>query len=457
MKDRLFEALKRSTADYAEIRVETSEGSHLAYRGREMEAAGTASFSGGIVRACKKGGWGVACFDTLDDLGHQVEVACECATLVGKEQTQLAEVAKVDEERCAELKHDFRGIGLDDKLSLITEYNDIVLAKDPKIQTSRVSYSDSFRTVFFASTRENYFMEERPRITCVIGATAREDRLTQRAYDSVGSATTYDVVTGLHDKAREVAERAVALLSAPQPDGGPQTVILNPLMGGVFIHEAFGHLSEADFLYENPQMRQLMFLGREMGPNNLNVVDDGSIERTIGSLSFDDEGTRTGKTYLINNGVLNAHLHSLETAAKMGETPTGNARGISRGQVPIVRMTNTYIENGEQTVKDLFAGVDNGVYACDAFGGQTAFEMFTFSAGYGYRIENGQKGELLRDVVLTGNVFETLKSIDAIADDLKIQEGAGGCGKGGQSGLPVGLGAPHVRIRDVVIGGQQRL
>jgi len=200
-------------------------------------------------------------------------------------------------------------------------------------------------------------------------------------------------------------------------------------------------------------MRQLMTLGREMGPKIVNVVDDGSMNRTIGSSSFDEEGTPTGKTYLIKNGTLAGHLHSLETAAKMGEKPTGNARAVSRHDPPIVRMTNTYIENGDLPLEQLFAGVDRGIYACDTFGGMTDGEMFTFSAAYGYRIENGKKGDLLRDVGLTGNVFETLKAIDAIANDLAFREGAGGCGKSGQMGLPVTEGSPHIRIRDVVIGG----
>ena len=151
--------------------------------------------------------------------------------------------------------------------------------------------------------------------------------------------------------------------------------------------------------------------------------------------------------------VLAGHLHSLETAGKMDAAPTGNARAIRADAPPIVRMTNTYIDNGRTAVQDLFAGVDQGIYACDSFGGQTEFEMFTFAAGYGYRIENGQKGELLRDVTFTGNVFETLAAIDAFGNDLRIVQRGGGCGKGGQMPLPVGFGSPHIRIRDVVVGG----
>ncbi len=454
MKDRIKEALKKTTADYAEIRVETEETTHLAYRGPEMESAGAASFCGGIVRACKRGGWGIIVFDSLDNLEEQVEKASLCAALVGEEKTELAEVRIVDTQLPAQLENDPRGVSLEEKIRLIKSYNKIILEADQLIESSGVTYGDSFRTVHFANTRGTYYMEERPRIYCAFYATAREGSLVQRANDSFASAVTYDVVVGLEEKVHDVAKRAVSLLKAPKVEGGPRTVILNRRMGGVFVHEAFGHLSEADFLYENPQMRDLMFLGREMGVESLNVVDDGSIDRTIGSLSFDDEGTPTNKTYLIRKGVLAGHLHSLETAAKMDAKPTGNARALDRKHPPVVRMTNTYVENADMSVEDLFAGVDDGIYACDAFGGQTEFEMFTFSAGYGYRIENGKIGDLVRDVVLTGNVFHTLKMIDGVANDLEISEGAGGCGKSGQAPLPVGFGSPHIRIRDVVIGGE---
>jgi TldD protein len=288
----------------------------------------------------------------------------------------------------------------------------------------------------------------------VLSATARDGQLVQRAHESVSSGTDYGKVLGLEPLAETVGRRAAELLAAPKVDGGPRTVVLDPALAGVFIHEAFGHLSEADFVYENPKMRELMHLGRDLGVKELNVYDDGSLPGYGGSLHLDDEGTPTTRTCLIRGGVLAGHLHSLETAGKMGARPTGNARAISRHFAPIVRMTNTYIDRGTVSRESVFAGVDDGILACDMFGGQTMLEMFTFSAAYGYRIRHGQVGELVRDVVLTGNVFETLRSIDAIGDDLTIGERAGGCGKGGQSPLPVSFGSPHIRIRNVVIGGK---
>jgi len=139
----------------------------------------------------------------------------------------------------------------------------------------------------------------------------------------------------------------------------------------------------------------------------------------------------------------------------MGEGLTGNARAVAWSFPPIVRMTNTYIEPGKATFQDLIRDVELGLYAVDMLGGQTMMEMFTFSAACGYMIRKGQVAELVRDVVLTGNVFETLKNMDLIASDLAWDDGGGGCGKGAQSPLPVGLGSPHVRIQGVVVGGRQ--
>ena len=455
MKNRLVDALKKSTADYAEIRFETSDGNHLGFRGREMEDMSSAKTSGGIVRACTKGGWGMAVFDSPDDLEAQVAEACRCAALVGKEKTQLARAKPVQADVTAKLKRDFRGVPLDEKIALISAYNDEIMGRHSSIESSQVGYVDRFRTVWFASTHGSCFMEERPRITMYLSATARKGDLVQNAFESVSSVTDYGAVLGRESLAEKAAQRAVDLLDAPQAVGGPHTVILDPAMAGVFAHEAFGHLSEADFLYENEKMRELMHIGKKIGVPGLNIVDDGSMAGLSGTQSFDDEGTPTQKTYLIRGGVLAGHLHSLETAGKMGAQPTGNARAIGKGRPPIVRMTNTYIEGGQTPFEELLKGVDDGVYACDMVGGMTAMEMFTFSAAYGYRIEKGKIGDLLRDITLTGNVFETLQSIDGFGNDYKMIERGGGCGKGGQSPLPVTFGSPHIRIRNVVIGGRK--
>jgi len=230
-------------------------------------------------------------------------------------------------------------------------------------------------------------------------------------------------------------------------------VVLDPILAGVFVHEAFGHLSEADFVYENERMRELMVLGKKFGRPELNIIDGAAVPDLRGSFKYDDEGTPATKTYLIKEGVLVGRLHSRETAAKMGEKPTGNARAVSYRFPPIVRMTNTYIEPGNTSFEEMIADIKEGVYARNWYGGTTSMEMFTFSAGEAFMIRNGKLAELVRPVVLTGNVFETLQNIDAIGNDLDMNQG-GGCGKGGQSPLPVSNGSPHIRIQKCLVGGK---
>ena len=454
MKQLLFEALKDCPADYAEIRYEELDGSTFGYRGKDLESAYTAYNKGGLIRVCVKGGWGSCEFATLENLRGKVLEACADATLIGKEKTNLAEYGPLP-DIIAEVKftHDFRGVPFSEKLDLIKNYSDIILRSSPAIESCSVNYAERFRTVYFASTRGVYHKKQLPMVVLAMSAIARDGDQVQRSSESFSSVDDYRVVLNREESALEAAQRAVELLKAPKCEGGRHTVILRPDFAGVFIHEAFGHLSEADFLYENDKLRDLMKIGRKVGVKELNVVDDGTLPGMVGTLPADDEGTPPQCTTLIKDGVLAGHLHSLETAGKMGARPTGNARTMNASHTPIVRMTNTYIKPGPLSKEALFADVEDGVYACGLYGGQTMMEMFTFSASHAYRIRKGEVAELLRDVVMTGNVFETLNSIDGIADDLTIRNRGGGCGKGGQSPLPVTFGGPHIRIQDVLIGG----
>lgn len=456
MKERLEKALRKGSAEYADIRIESVTSSWVSFRGRELDKVGSSSTLGGIVRALVKGGWGYATFNDINGLENRVREACESARLIGREKSNLAEVEPVVDKISATLKKDFRRVSLSEKKALIDEYNKIILDHDEKIETSDVGYGDSFRKIWYATSEGTYIEDERPDVVVGMSATAKKGENVQRGFESVAGSGGFQVVEGLHDKAAAAAKRAVDLLSAPPVTGGKYTVVTNPRLTGVFAHEAFGHLSESDFLYENDRMKELMVLGKRLGSDIVNIIDDGSVDGLRGTQKYDDEGVRTGKNYLIKDGILVGRLHSRETAARMGEGPTGNARSIGYQYQPIVRMTNTYIDRGVSTFEDMIRDVRSGLYAVDMVGGQTAMEMFTFSAAYGYMIRDGKIADLVRDVVLTGNVFETMMNIDMIGNKIEWPRMGGGCGKGGQAPLPVGLGGPHVRIRNVVVGGMQK-
>jgi TldD protein len=452
MRDLIADALKGHDADYLEIHFEEKQATNIAYRGERLEGIGRAHKSGGNIRALVQGSWGFVSFNRLDKLQDKVALAVEEARLAGRESFELFPMEPVVDTVVSQLKRDSTVTPLAAKKELLDEYNSVILSS-PKIQSSRINYRDARRQSIFANSEGSYIEQAKTDLALRLAAIAREDNEVQQAGLSLGSNGEFSAVEGLHEQAGEIARRAAALLSAPQVKGGEYTVILDPILAGVFAHEAFGHLSESDFVYQNENLQQIMVLGKRFGAKHLNIIDDPTIPNLRGSYKYDDEGTPTRGTYLIHEGILEGRLHSRETAARMGEKAAGNARAINYLFPPIVRMSNTFIEPGSASFEEMLGDIEEGVYVKDWYGGTTSLEMFTFSAGEAYMIRQGRLAELLRPVVLTGNVFSTLQNIDAIGNDLEMNQG-GGCGKGEQSPLPVSNGSPHIRIRHCVVGGR---
>jgi TldD protein len=448
----IADALKGHDAEYIEIHFEESQATSIVYRGERLEEISRARSSGGNVRALVQGSWGFVSFNRWDGLREKVALAVEEARLAGREPFKLFPTKPVVDTVIPKLKKDATAMPLATKKELLDSYNSIMLSS-PKIQSTRINYRDMKRTIIFANSEGSFIEQAKTDLTARLTAIAREDSEIQQAGLSLGSNGEFSVVEGLQEKARELASRAAALLSAPQVKGGEYTVILDPILAGVFAHEAFGHLSESDHVYQNENLRQIMVLGKRFGSKHLNIIDDPTMPDLRGSYKYDDEGTPARKSYLIREGILEGRLHSRETAAKMGEKATGNARAINYLFPPIVRMSNTFIEPSNISFEKMLNDIEEGVYVKDWYGGQTSLEMFTFSAAEAYMIRRGRLAELLRPVVLTGNVFTTLQNIDAIGNDLEMNQG-GGCGKAGQYPLPVSDGSPHIRIRHCVVGGR---
>jgi len=453
MKEKLLALCQNIPADYVEVRVHEGRSTSVDYAGKELEDIGERTGLGGCVRVLKDGGWGFSSFNDLEQMEKFARLALRQAELVGGGGLTLA---PVEPRQCVyrcEPQTDPADVPLADKQQLCHRYNELLLA-DPRVRTSIVRYRDSRSARFFANSEGTYIEQHYTFCGLMVVAIAVDGNNVQRAYESTGDLRGFENALGAEERCERVKRRAVELLSAKPIEAGTYTVIVDPKLCGVFVHEAFGHLSEADYVYENPRLREIMRPGRRFGRDLLNICDDGSLAGEAGFVAFDDEGVPTRRTPLIKGGVLAGRLHNRETAARMNEQPTGNARAISHAHPPIVRMTNTYMEPGELSFEELLESTEDGVYAKGMLGGQTNMEMFTFSAEEAYRIRGGRLAEKLREVVLTGNVFKTLADIDAVANDLTLHGGLGGCGKGGQSPLRVADGGPHCRIRNVVIGGR---
>jgi TldD protein len=455
-KDRLADLIARyrSRVDYLAVRLEAAEGTDILLRGNKVETLSEGISIGGQVRACHKGGWGFASFNQLDSLEDRIEEAIAAAHLVGDEETLLSEIAIIQDSCVLPLTGtDPRQIPLARKKQLCYHYGEILRSVSSKVATVSVRYGDSAQRIILATSEGTLLEQSWVDMEMRFAATARNGDTVQTGRETTGSRKAYEDLEGLDEQVRSAAQRGVDSLALPPVKGNTYTVVIDPILSGLFVHEAFGHLSEADMAYENPDLLETMSLGRQFGPENLQIFDGAAPPGHRGSYFYDDEGTPATTTQLIRDGVLVGRLHSRETAGKLGEAVTGNARCLNYHFPPLVRMTNTWIERGTTPVKDLFSNIREGVYARNWLGGMTNGEMFTFAAGEAWMIRNGEIAEPVRDVTLSGNAFKTLADIEAIGDDFFWDE-SGGCGKGGQSGLPVGCGGPSLRLRNVVVGGE---
>jgi TldD protein len=444
----------RNRVDYLAIRLEQSEGTDIMLRGGEVETLSQGLSIGGQVRACYRGGWGFASFNRIEHLSARIEEAIAAARFIGDDETLLAPIEITQASVILPLTGtDPRQVPLARKKVLCQHYEDLLRRVSDQITTTVVRYEDSYQHMLLATSEGTLIEQGWVDMEMRFAATARQGEIVQTGRETTGSRKAFEDLEQLDAQVLGAAHRAVKALSLPPVKGNTYPVVIDPILSGLFVHEAFGHLSEADMAYENPDLLEVMTLGRRFGPDNLHIYDGAVPVGHRGSYLFDDEGTPATTTPLIQNGILTGRLHSRETAGKLDELPTGNARCLNYHYPPIVRMTNTWIERGNTPVTALFSDIQEGVYACNWIGGQTNGEMFTFTAGEAWMIRQGQLAEPVRDVTLSGNVFQTLGEIEGIGDDFFWDE-SGGCGKGGQSGLPVGCGGPSLRIRNVVVGGE---
>ncbi len=447
-------ARHRHRVDYLAIRLERSQGAQVRLRNDQPEGLSEDISIGGQVRACYKGGWGFASFNRLVDLAVRMEDAITSARLIGDDITRLAPI-EIVQTRCVLplTGTDPRLVPLADKKVLCHHYTDILRSTHQDIASTSVRYEDSYQEILLMTSEGTMIEQGWMDLEMRFAATARQGDKVQTGRETIGSRSAYEDVLGLEQKVKTAGDRAALSLTLPPARGGVYTVVIDPILSGLFVHEAFGHLSEADMIYENPELLETMTLGRRFGPKNLQIFDGAAPTGHRGSYFYDDEGTPATTTQLITDGVLTGRLHSRATAGELDEQPTGNARCLNYHYSPLVRMTNTWIERGDTPVADLSSGIKDGIYACNWIGGETNGELFTFTAGEAWMIRDGKVAEPVQEVTLSGNVFSTLANIEAIGDDFYWDE-SGGCGKGGQSGLAVGCGGPSLRIKDVVIGGE---
>jgi len=247
--------------------------------------------------------------------------------------------------------------------------------------------------------------------------------------------------------------QAVTNLSARPAPAGTMTVVLGPGWPGILLHEAIGHGLEGDFNRKGSSAFSGR-IGQRVAAPGVTVVDDGTISKRRGSLNVDDEGNPTQRSVLIEDGILRGYIQDTLNARLMSMTPTGNGRRESYAHVPMPRMTNTYMLNGDKDPAEIIAGVKSGLYAANFGGGQVDIVSgkFVFSAAEAYMIQDGQITHPVKGATLIGNGPDALTHVSMIGNDMKLDSGVGTCGKEGQS-VPVGVGQPTLRIDGLTVGG----
>lgn len=451
LQDLLQETVLKINADYAEIRAEQNVMTRIVYRGENPELIAEPSSLGFFVRVLVNGSWGISTFSDFTQLKKKVEEAIISAKLQGKGSVVLANTPQhVATVNYTQIK-DFRSIELKQKVNLVKKYNDILLKGSNNIQSTSSIYADQLLTKFFVNSRGSRILQTRPYCRLSYAAIAREGDTIEQDRGSEAHLGGFEIVEGLEEKMESVSKGASLVAKAPKVKSGVYSVILDPLMAGTFAHEAFGHFSEADHQYENPDLLKQMAIGNKLGSDEVNITDDPSMNGGWGNFVYDDEGVLAKPQPLLTRGVITGRLHSLETAGALNEMPNGRARADGFSKRPIPRMSNTFFVPGKYTKEELIKSIDKGVLVVSWIAGMTAMEQFTFTGLYGIMIEKGKLTEKVRGVKLSGNVFETLKNIDGVSND--FEHDAGTCGKAGQH-MSVGSGGSHIRIHNVSVGGE---
>lgn len=454
MDEEIKELLKKSGSDYAETHIEQTDTKTIRFSGRELSGVNISRDFGGNIRALSRNGWAFTTFNQLSGFGDILKRTVKTASEIGafsKFKVSLAEAPVINDRIGLDLISDPREMPLSDKVDLVKTYANIPLSRGGDIRSVNIVYEEKFKKLNFINSQGSCISQERMELTCAVSVTGSKDGKTEIHSRNWSNNSDYKTFLNREQEIEDLSDLVMIYLNAPEVNSGIYPVVCGPSQTGLFVHEAFGHLSEADKVYKNPNLREIMKIGREFGPKILNITDSGIDHGQRGSLVYDDEGVKTQKTDIIKEGILVGRLHSRQTAGIMGEGLTGNARAISYIYPPIVRMRNTSIENGNSSFADIIASIKLGIYAKRSKGGQTGGEMFTFSPSECYYIRDGRIAEPVRNVTFTGNLFQTLKNIEMIGDDYRIS--SGNCGKGEQFPLPVSFSGPHIKINSVTVGG----
>lgn len=342
-----------------------------------------------------------------------------------------------------------------DKVALLEKLERIARSMDSRVTQVMASLAGEYEVVLVARSDGLVAADVRPLVRLSVQVIAEEGGRREQGSAGGGGRFDYAYFTDevITQYAQQAVHQAITNLGARPAPAGTMTVVLGSGWPGILLHEAIGHGLEGDFNRKGSSAFSGR-VGERVASAGVTVVDDGTIARRRGSLNVDDEGNPTNCTVLIENGILKGYMQDTLNARLMGVPVTGNARRESFAHIPMPRMTNTYMLNGDKDPQEIIASVKHGLYAANFGGGQVDITSgkFVFSAAEAYMIEDGKITYPVKGATLIGNGPDVLTRVSMIGNDMALDPGVGTCGKEGQS-VPVGVGQPTLRIDGLTVGG----
>ncbi|MCX8168714.1 MAG: TldD/PmbA family protein [Candidatus Methanomethylicia archaeon] len=442
-------------SDLTEVRFHSRRDLSILVRNGEVERISHGFISGFCARSLVNGSWGFSSTTniSIDGVKSIIDASIKSAKASRKymsRRTSLAERKIFKDNYTTPMKKDPVNVDVNDMIKDCLDVHKHIRGISPSItlDTIGMGFVDDF--LVYASSDGSLIIQRITRCSGTCSVIAREGGNIASGYESVGAQSGLEIFdeTPLINAADVAAKRAVRLINAGVPKGGYHTVVLDRDIVGLLAHEAVGHTAEADLVYSGSYLAGK--IGVEIASPLITLVDDGRIHRGFGTMMYDDEGTPTQKTIIIDKGVCKNYLHSRETAYEMGFEPTGNSRAWTFEYDPIIRMRNTYIEIGDYSFDELIEDVNEGYFLIGGRGGQAdSTGEFMFGVQEVVEIKNGKLYDHLRGVTISGNAFEVLKAVDAIGKDFSLRRGM--CGK--EQPNYVGMGGPSIRTK-VIVGGR---
>jgi TldD protein len=452
---RVIKALMTGNALYGETFTEETNYTLIQIESEKIEKLEKGFDRGVGLRAIRPWQTFFASTNSMDEK-HLLALARELVGSAGEKKGELKEDALRVARYPFSVEVPPRDVETERKLALVRSVESTARRLEARIKQVKVTYKDTSQRVRIAGSDGTNVEDNRIQLVLSLLVVGEEAGELQTAYEAIGGFCGFEFLSDerVEGFVRGTVERLSGLLSAMEAPMGTKTVVLASEAGGTMIHEAIGHGLEADLAMEGLSCYKGM-IGEMIGSHIIDVVDDKTLPFKRGTYAFDDEGTPSERTVLVEKGVLKNYLYDRFHAMKYGQASTGNGRRESFRFKPIARMSNTMILSGSDDPASIIASVDDGLLVKKMGGGQvdTVRGDFVFEIQEGYLIEKGKVGPMVRNATMMGNGPKVLKEIDMAGADLGF--GFGTCGKDGQ-GVPVADAQPTIRIPEIVVGGRGR-